>query len=94
LAKQPFLSRNLPEQVLPDLSIPTPIRPPDVHFSVICLQIMCFSLAPDPQPGGPSPCVYVPPLTYPQALASLFCRLLCLARLRWRYSNPPPLGSM
>jgi hypothetical protein len=27
---------------------------------------------------------------YPRALDSLFCRLLRLAGLRWRYSNPPP----
>jgi hypothetical protein len=29
---------------------------------------------------------------HPQTLGSPFRRLLCLAGLRWRYSNPPPHG--
>jgi hypothetical protein len=48
-----------------------------------------------PQPGGPGLCIYIPQEqggpVIPPAVGSLFCRLL---RLRWRYSNPPPHGSL
>jgi hypothetical protein len=46
------------------------------------------------QPGGPGPCTYVPqwqggPVILP-GRGFPFHRLLRLAGLRWRYSNPPP----
>jgi hypothetical protein len=49
-----------------------------------------------PQPGGPRPHIYIPqeqggPVIPPGTVFS-FRRLLRLARLRWRYSNPPPRG--
>jgi hypothetical protein len=49
-----------------------------------------------PQPGGPGPCVYIPQEwggpDIPPGTGFPFCRLLRLAGLRWRYSNPPPHG--
>jgi hypothetical protein len=47
-----------------------------------------------PQPGGPCPRIYIPhgqdgPVI-PPGMGFPFCRLLRLARLWWRYSNPPP----
>jgi hypothetical protein len=47
-----------------------------------------------PQPGGPVSRIYIPqeeggPVIRPGAGFPL-CRLLRLAGLRWRYSNPPP----
>jgi hypothetical protein len=49
-----------------------------------------------PQPGGPGPRIYNPleqggPVILP-GIRFLYRRLLRLAGLRWRYSNPPPLG--
>jgi hypothetical protein len=48
------------------------------------------------QPGGPSPRIYIPqeqggPVT-PPSTEFPFHRLLRLAGLRWRYSNPPSDG--
>jgi hypothetical protein len=48
------------------------------------------------QPGGPGPRIYIPqeqggPVILPGTGFPL-CRLLRLAGLRWRYSNPPPHG--
>jgi hypothetical protein len=49
-----------------------------------------------PQPGGPGPRIYMPQeqggLDIPPGTGFLFCRLLRLARLRWRYSIPDPHG--
>jgi hypothetical protein len=49
-----------------------------------------------PQPGGPRLCTYVPHeqdgLVIPPGTGFPFRRLLRLARLRWRYSNPAPHG--
>jgi hypothetical protein len=49
-----------------------------------------------PQPGGPGPSIYIPreqdgPVI-PTGTGFHFCRLLRLAGLRWRYSNPSPHG--
>jgi hypothetical protein len=48
------------------------------------------------QPGGPGPRIYIPPELFgpviPPGTGFLFQRLLRLARLRWRYSTPPPHG--
>jgi hypothetical protein len=49
------------------------------------------------QPGRPGPRIYIPqdqggPVTA-QSTGLPFRRLLRLAGLRWRYSNPPPRGS-
>jgi hypothetical protein len=49
-----------------------------------------------PQPGGPDPSIYIPqeqsgPDKTP-GIGFPFRRLLRLAGLRWRYSNPPPNG--
>jgi hypothetical protein len=49
-----------------------------------------------PQPGGPSPRIYMTqeqgdPVT-PPGTGYSFRRLLRLACLRWRYSTPPPHG--
>jgi hypothetical protein len=49
-----------------------------------------------PQPGGPGPRTYTPqeqggPVITP-GTEFPFRRLLRLAGLRWRYSNPPPHG--
>jgi hypothetical protein len=49
-----------------------------------------------PQPGGPGPHIYIfqeqgSPVI-PQGTEFPFHRLLRLAGLQWRYSNPPPLG--
>jgi hypothetical protein len=49
-----------------------------------------------PQSGGPGPRIYIPPGTgwpsYTSGHWVPLCRLLRLARLLWRYSNPPPQG--
>jgi hypothetical protein len=49
-----------------------------------------------PQPGGQSPRIYFPQEhggpVMPQGTGFPFRRLLRLAGLRWRYSNPPPRG--
>jgi hypothetical protein len=49
-----------------------------------------------PQPGGPGPRIYIPQeegvLVIPPGTGLPSCRLLRLAGLRWRYSNPPPHG--
>jgi hypothetical protein len=49
-----------------------------------------------PQPGGPGPRIYTPQErggpVMPPGTGFPFCRLLRLAGLRWRYSNPPPHG--
>jgi hypothetical protein len=49
-----------------------------------------------PQPGGPSPCIYVPPWegswVIPRGTSFLFRCLLQLTRLWWKYSNLPPHG--
>jgi hypothetical protein len=100
LAKQPFLSHSLPHKILPDLSW---MRPSDSHFfgfrnnSFFFLRSKVVSFASNRKPGGPGLCIYVfqwqggpfiPPDTgFP------FSRLLRLAGLRWRYSNPPPHGT-
>jgi hypothetical protein len=48
-----------------------------------------------PQPRGPGAPIYIPQEqggpVIPPGTGSPFRRLLRLARLRWRYSNPPPL---
>jgi hypothetical protein len=47
-----------------------------------------------PQPRGPCPCIYIPQVQGGQVIAPgtgfPFRRLLRLAGLRWRVSNPPP----
>jgi hypothetical protein len=47
-----------------------------------------------PQPGGPGSCIYIPQEqgdpVIPSGTGFPFRRLLRLAGLRWRYSNPPP----
>jgi hypothetical protein len=49
-----------------------------------------------PQPGGPGPRIYIPQETgwpsYTPGHCVPFFRLLRLAGMRWRYSNPPPHG--
>jgi hypothetical protein len=50
-----------------------------------------------PQPGGPGSCIYIPqeqgsPIM-PPGTGFPFRRLLRLAGLRWRYSNPSPHGN-
>jgi hypothetical protein len=50
-----------------------------------------------PQPGGLGSRIYIPqeqggPVIPPGTTGFLFRRLLRLARLRWRYLNPPPHG--
>jgi hypothetical protein len=50
-----------------------------------------------PKPGGPGPRIYIPleqggPVITP-GTGFPFRRLLQLAGLRWRYSNPPPRGN-
>jgi hypothetical protein len=49
-----------------------------------------------PHPGGPGPHIYIPQEQGGPVMTSgtgfPFCRLLRLAGLRWRYSNPPPRG--
>jgi hypothetical protein len=49
-----------------------------------------------PQPGGPGPHIYIPQeegdSVIPSGTGFPFRRLLLLAGLRWRYSNPPPHG--
>jgi hypothetical protein len=51
-----------------------------------------------PQPGGPGPCIYIAqeqggPVIPPSTEFSFRC-LLPLPGLRWRYSTPPPHGSL
>jgi hypothetical protein len=51
-----------------------------------------------PQPGGPGPLIYISqeqggPVISPDT-GFHFPRLLWLAGLRWRYSNPPPRGKL
>jgi hypothetical protein len=49
-----------------------------------------------PQPGGPGPCIYISQEqggpVIPRGTGFPFRRLLRLAGLRWRYSNPPQHG--
>jgi hypothetical protein len=49
-----------------------------------------------PQTGGPGPRIYIPQEqggpVIPRGTGFPFLRLLRLAGLRWRYSNPPPSG--
>jgi hypothetical protein len=49
-----------------------------------------------PQPGGLGPRIYIPQEqggpVIPPGTGFPFCRLLRLAELRWRYSNPPTHG--
>jgi hypothetical protein len=49
-----------------------------------------------PQPGGSGPHIYIPQEqsgpVMPPGTGFPFCRLLRLAGLRWKYSNPPPHG--
>jgi hypothetical protein len=49
-----------------------------------------------PQPGGPGPRIYIPQEQGDPVIALgtafPFRRLLRYARLRWRFSNPPPQG--
>jgi hypothetical protein len=49
-----------------------------------------------PQSGGQGPCIYIPQEqggpVIPPGTGFPFLRLLRLAGLRWRYSNPPPRG--
>jgi hypothetical protein len=45
-----------------------------------------------PQRGGPGPCIYIPQEQGGPGAGFPFRRLLRLAGLRWRYSNPPPRG--
>jgi hypothetical protein len=51
-----------------------------------------------PQPGMPGSCIYIPQEqgdpVIPPVTGFPFCRLLLLAGLRWRYSNPPPHRSV
>jgi hypothetical protein len=51
-----------------------------------------------PQPGGPGPRIYIPQelggRVIPPGTGFPLCRLLRLAGQRWRYSNPPPHGSL
>jgi hypothetical protein len=56
----------------------------------------CIRLQTPSQPGGPGTRIYIPqeqgsPVT-PPGTGFPFRRLLRLAGLRWRYSNPPPCG--
>jgi hypothetical protein len=55
-------------------------------------------LASNPQHGGQNLCIYVPelqgsPVIRPRTWFP-FHRLLQLAGIRWRYSNPPPHGDL
>jgi hypothetical protein len=49
-----------------------------------------------PQPGGPGPHIFIPQEqdgpVIPLGTGFPFCRLLWLAGIQWRYSNPPPHG--
>jgi hypothetical protein len=60
------------------------------------LKTRVFSLAPNPQPGGPGPCIYVPQWqggsVIPQGTGFPLHRLLGLAGLRWRYPDRPLHG--
>jgi hypothetical protein len=59
----------------------------------------CFTLSDSrlPQPGGPGPRSYIPQgqgePVIPPGTGFPFRRLLRLARLRWKYSDPPPRGN-
>jgi hypothetical protein len=59
------------------------------HFSVSDSRL--------PQPGGPGTRIYIPQdqggPVIPPGTGYPFSRLLRLAGLRWRYSNPPPHGA-
>jgi hypothetical protein len=66
--------------------------------TLIYLQSKVVSFASNPQPGGPSPCIYVPQWqgdpVVPPGTGLPFRRLLRLAGLRRGYSNPPPPGEV
>jgi hypothetical protein len=51
-----------------------------------------------PEPGGPGPRIYIPKEqggpVIPPSTGFPFRRLLRPAGLRWKYSNPPPHGSL
>jgi hypothetical protein len=69
------------------------------HFATtIFLQNKSVSLASNPQPGRPGPCIYVPQWQSGPAIIPItgfpFRRLLGLAGLRRRYSNPPSHGNV
>jgi hypothetical protein len=65
---------------------------------IIYLQGKVPTLESNPQPGGPGLCIYVPQWqggpVIPPGTGFLFRRLLLLAGLQWRYSNPPPRGTI
>jgi hypothetical protein len=96
LTKQPFLSHSLPEKILPDLFIPRKLDHP--LFTSFDFATVIFFAEQDRQP-----CVQLPTWWTRSLYLCLqwqggpvmgfpFCRLLRLAGLRWRYSNPPPRG--
>jgi hypothetical protein len=64
-----------------------------LDFATIC-RARSSSLASNPQPGGAGPRIYVPQWqgdpAIPPGTGFPFRRLVRLARLRWRYSKPPP----
>jgi hypothetical protein len=95
LEKLNFLSRSLPQKILPDWSGFHFFR---FHNSNFFSQSKVISVASNPQPGGPSHCIYVPQWqgdpVMPPGTGFLFCRLLWLTGLWWKYSNPPPHGDM
>jgi hypothetical protein len=66
--------------------------------TVIFLQSKVVSLASNPQPSGPGPCIYVTQWqggpVIPLGTGFHFRSLLPLEGLRWRYSNPPPHGEI
>jgi hypothetical protein len=97
LVKLPFLSHSLLRrfcQIYRELD--HPVFTPLDFATVIFLQSNVVSLASNPQPGRSCLCTYVPQLqgcpVIPPGTGFPFRRLLRLAGLRWRYSNPPPHG--
>jgi hypothetical protein len=64
--------------------------------AIILLDSKFAGLASNPKPGGPGFCLYVSQLQggsiIPPGTGFPFRRLLRLAGLQWRYSNPTPHG--
>jgi hypothetical protein len=91
--------QNSPYGPQPSLEYPARLHPVFTSFdftTIIFLQTKVVSLASNPKPGGPDPCVYVPQWqggpVIPPDTGFPFRRLVRLAGLRWWYSNPPPYG--
>jgi hypothetical protein len=88
----PFLTRGRVCNLLAQFAVTLQSKSRRTHDHILLSDVRL------PQPGEPGPCIHIPQVhgdpVIPPGTGFLFCRLLRLAGLRWRYSNPPPHGSI